>query len=69
MRKNEEITKGKYGHYLKLPYRIFSQALHMSGYWGDEPYDYSYCVSEDKDDDDSRLSYIGYLVNEKGFAL
>ena len=65
----KEITKEEYGHYLKLPYEIFAKALHMSDFWSEGPYDYSYCTSKDNDNDEARLSYIKYLVNEKGFAL
>ncbi len=75
MKQHEEITRDKYAHYLKLPYDVFKKALHMTGFWDKTPpftegyYDYSYCISEDKDNDSTRLSYINYLINEKGFKL
>lgn len=69
MKNNKEIAREEYEHYLKLPYEIFAKALHMSGFWSEGPYDYSYCTSKDNDSDEARLSYIKYLVNEKGFVL
>lgn len=63
-----EITKERYAELLAMPYDEFYQSTHMHGY-DLGPYDYSYCVSKDNDNDDARLSYINYLVNEKSFDL
>lgn len=57
----------KYKAHLEMSYKDFYNATHMySSYDGG---DYIYAVSKENDDKESRLSYINYLVKEKGYKL
>lgn len=63
-----EITKERFADLLAMSYDEFYQNTNMHGYELG-PYDYRYCIHKDNDNDDARLSYIDYLVNEKSFNL
>ncbi len=65
-----EITKEKYGRYLELSYEEFYDKTLMDGFTDESCfYRYSYCVSKSNDNDTLRLSYLSYLINQKGFDL
>lgn len=65
-----EITKEKYWKYLKLSYDDFWNKTLQEGFTGEGCYyRYMYCIKEQNDSDESRLSYLNYLINEKGFDL
>ena len=57
----------KYKNYLEMPNEEVFDATHMySSYDGG---DYIYAVNKENDDKESRLSYIEYLIKEKGYEL
>lgn len=57
----------KYQKYLEMSYEDFFNATHMYSHY--DGGDYIYAVSKENDDKESRLSYINYLVKEKGYKL
>ncbi len=67
MRKRIEITAEKYKEYLNMSYEQFRRATYRIA--PDGIGDYQYCVSKERDSDKARLSYIDYLVNDKGYGL
>lgn len=57
----------KYKAYLEMPYEEFYKKTYMGSRY--DSGSYKYCVSKEDDDKESRLSYIDYLVKEKGYKL
>lgn len=64
-----KIKSRDYIDFLNLSYKDFYEATHIWGTVGIDPYDYRYCVSEKNDSKETRLNYICYLVNQKGFNV
>lgn len=65
---NKTITQEKYPEYMTdyMDYETFYKRTCKRASDGGF---YDYCVSLEKDNDKSRLSYLSYLVNEKGYDL
>lgn len=57
------IKKERFRHYMKdeINYETFKRFVERPPYY--------YCINEKDDSDKTRLSFIDYLVNEKGFRI
>lgn len=69
LRKPIEIDAETYKDLLGLSYKDFWIATHLWGEMGFDSFNYHYAVSEERDNEGTRLNYINYLVNEKGFNV
>lgn len=63
------IKAKDYRELLDLDYQSFYDATHIWGEIAGAPFDYSYMVCKYYDTKKRRLSYIDYLVNQKGFNV
>ena len=65
---NKTITQEKYPEYMTdyMDYKTFYIRTYKIASDGGF---YDYCVNKENDNDKNRLSYISYLVNEKGYDL
>lgn len=57
------ITKDRFRHLMKssIDYDMFKRRVQRPPYY--------YCINEKDDTDETRLSFIDYLVNEKHFII
>lgn len=64
-----KIKAKDYIDLLELGYDSFANATHIWGEIRGHPFSYDYVVAEENDSEATRLSYIDYLVNQKGFNI